>query len=228
MKNEQNSLWNSLDLRRTPNKERSYWEILTIPLIATVAVGIILLALLLHVFDYGGITRSTVKREPLEVELADEVKLAADVELGDEDGLVDAIEYFRNKTGVAPYVVIHDGDIDIDTNFEEKCTPDQMMIACNTSTGKIYYKVGGGAAKVLDGEALIIFDEYIEYYADIADSADENLEYAMRATARRIMDVTTVINGVRYQFFVGIAVAVIIELIFIIKMVVGIKQKRAG
>ena len=106
MKNEQNSLWNSLDLRRTPNKERSYWEILTIPLIATVAVGIILLALLLHVFDYGGITRSTVKREPLEVELADEVKHsgiggrvaaggAADGALVDADDFVQLLHAFH-------------------------------------------------------------------------------------------------------------------------------------
>ncbi len=223
------SLWDALSMRRRPNESKTYMELLLVPVVAVVVAGIILAALMMHILDYGGVTRSTVARNKIENTSGAECKVI------DSDGLFEeqkyllaALEEFAAVSGVYPCVYVTQNDNDTaQALYGESCGSENcFFVVYNVETDDFSAVAGQQASNVIDNEAYKIFCEYTEYYKDIADTDCEMLEYAFRATAKRIMKKTNLFNCVHSAYYVGVAVCLAIIVFFIVKAVNDIKYKR--
>ncbi len=144
------------------------------------------------------ITRSTIEREPLPLELTVPTDYYSD-ELGwitDEETLLVGMESFFNATGVQPFLYLADGINGNYTPTESEAYlfsealygslfSDQahLLLIFMEDNGKhsCWYLVGAQAQSVIDDEAMQILLDYIERYYAYSELSDE--EFFSRAFA---------------------------------------------
>ncbi len=148
-------------------------------------------------------TVSTTAREKLDsskVTLTDYYDDQAGDWIDDEDQLLDGLEYFYQKTGVQPYVIILPNGTTTSTSElasqAEELYPtlfsDEghfLLVFCDDGNGSFNcgYYVGGDAESIMDDEALQILAENLEYQYDHATDDEEVFSEAFRDTADSIM-----------------------------------------
>lgn len=222
------SLLDLLSLRRKNKESKTYIEILLVPILACIILTVILSALIVHTVTYGGITKSTVKREKLEGAVSEPTFTDDEEMVSDRDFLQRKLNEFMQKTGVTPYAYIYANNTreTAEDLYSKYCTAeDCFFVTFNANTGSINAFISGKADCVIDGEAYTIFGDYFRYYKSIVDEPEKLLGYAYKATADRIMTKTNIFNCVSVEYYIGIVVIAIMELFFIYKTVKSISDK---
>lgn len=223
------SLFDRLTLRRNSDGTKNYVEIFLIPSVTVILSAVIMLSLLLHVLNFGGITKSTQKREKLadsiaNIQIIDNAKSFKSTEY-----LKMAMDEFFSSTGVSPCIyVLSDGENkSVQDAYYENCASENcFFVMFDVKNNTVSAVSGTSAVSVMDSQAYEIFSDYVSYYVDIVESDEELLEYSLRATATRIMTKTNLLNCVPAPYYYGIIVAALIIVFFVIRMIKDIKLKN--
>lgn len=174
----------------------------------------------------SGVTKSTVKRDKLQLHLSDEAGYYTD-----ESGWIDnqtilerGLKEFYNETGILPYVYITDninGDYDPSTETIEQFAEwtytelfddegHALLVFWEHSSAYEYILwLGEDAAELMDNEACDILFDYLEYYyyEDVTD--EEFFAYAFADAGKRIMT-KTMTTGQYFSILLVVIGAVII------------------
>lgn len=192
--------------------------------------------------SYGGVTKSSIKREPLPASSSTHIDawFRDDWDwIGTGQKTKDGLRYFEKKTGVQVYVVI--------TPTMDGMTPEQyarntytevfgndeghavfLWYEPDDGTGngssqwETWLDVGSAAKSVIDDEATEIILDYFEtyYYSDYSE--DQMLNLMFTKSADRMMDVTT--NPVIYIFIIA---GLIVLIIVAFKVWSAVKKRKS-
>lgn len=223
------SLLGRFSLRKDGKGEKSYVEIFLIPSVAILLSAIIMVSLLLHVMDFGGVALSTKAREKLtasiqKIQIIDNAKAFKTTE-----NLKISMTEFYNATGVSPCVYTlseGEGTTASEAYYQNCASENCFFVMLDPKTNQVSAVSGNGAASVMDAEAYEIFSDYVLHYENIAESDEELLEYSLNATATRIMRKTNLFNCVPAPYYYGIIIAVLIILFFSTKVKNDLKIKN--
>ena len=223
------SLFDRLTLRRNSDGTKNYVEIFLIPSVVIILSAVIMLSLLLHVLNFGGITKSTQSREKLADSIAKIQIIDNTRSFKSTENLKIAMDEFFNATGVSPCVyVLSEGENKScsDAYYENCASENCFFVMFDPKNNTVSAVSGSGAVSVMDSQAYEIFSDYVSYYIDIVESDEELLEYSFRSTATRIMTKTNLFNCVPAAYYYGIIVAVLIIVFFVTRMLKDLKLKK--
>ena len=189
----------------------------------------------------GGIPKSTINREKIQG-ITWQNNCIVD-ELGWFDNVSRAskeLQYFYNKTGIQPYVVLLDYNPELTTDDAKTAYAEQwyednidnegtflfMYFAeedADNDVGYMCYVNGREISTVMDAEAIDIFWAYIDskWYSDM--STDDLFAYVFEKTADRIMEKSTTGADVMVLLVVG---GVIVAVGFIGYKTLKVKNAR--
>ena len=175
-----------------------------------------------------GVTQSTIKRTPLDGVVAedDNAGYFNENEIWGSENLTDAMHEFYLATGVMPYVYILPDNSEMTTgelqqtadsiyaeNFDDEGHFVTAFLSHDTKGYFIAYHIGEEAKKVLDDEAMTIFDDYMrKYYTDGSVPTQSVLPNVYSQTRQTIMTTQTkkttimlivvvVLIGIAYFFY---------------------------
>lgn len=207
-------------------KEQSYIVALLVPVCVFVALSVIFIALAIHVIDYGGIAKSTHKRQTLVEAVENAIIIDNEELLSDHDELSDAMNMFAQKTGITPYIYIYsENETDFELLFTDLCKADNCFLVTYGTSGKVNALISEGAKLVMDNEAYTIFCDYIDYYTNITDDYSKILEFTYRKTADRIMTKTNIFNCVSAEYYIALVLIAIMECFFAYKIINKIRKQ---
>lgn len=201
--------------------------------------------------DYGGITHSTVVRQPMPSQYLVEI----DECYYDGPGVIESaagqfslensLKHFHEKTGVQPYLYIANelyGDSSPDFDAVEKFMNDKyyelfsdeghiLVLYFEYESGEYntWYMVGNDAGDlVLDEEACEILLDYIDHYYKSSDTADyaDLFTSAFHDAADRIMGGRT--NGPNLVDIVVTVAFVAVIIVIIVSVVKNYRRTKPG
>jgi uncharacterized membrane protein len=177
-----------------------------------------------------GITKSTVRREPLRAGSVNETEYYADTLdwIGNRSQLTSGLKYFYQKTGVQPYLYITDTingsnsptteELDDFANglYDQLFTDEAHLLFVFFEHDDAYmdrYVCGTQAKTVIDTEAADILLDYVDrYYYEKNLSDEEFFSNAFSDAADRIMTVT---RSPWIPAIIAISLVILVALLFI-------------
>lgn len=199
----------------------------------------------------NNISYSTYQRVPLEKSLSNSTggwyedhNTGADRWVQRSSYVTQGLEYFFDKTGVRPYLLImtydesiafveltnSDRNAQLQAYYAERFTDEAhvLFVVCDDGNGNgyVYDWIGGLATTVMDDEAMDIFYQYMNHYWVTADTEDDLFYYAFTKSADRIM---TVGNNTGQKISTAqwiIVGAIIGTVIIVIVVVIAIKKGK--
>ena len=184
-----------------------------------------------------GITSSTISRTKLQGVVAEDDNAGFYNESGPWStvGLYDAMKDFYNATGVMPYIYIYPDNTNVtvaemqekaDSLYQELFSDEGHFVTTFLSSDEkgyfIAYHVGTEARKVMDDEALAIFNDYMKkYYTDGSLPTENVLPNVYSQTRATIMTTET-----KKTTVMVIVVVVLIGLVYFFYSRKRLKQSR--
>ena len=223
------------------NRNGSGYHNITGSILASFVVLIVFTAIMFGIvsvlFSSGSTTSevsSTINREPL-TESAAFINDCVVDELGWFDNIPDTeqrLQYFYNKTGVQPFIVLHDHDSALTTDEEKEVWARDYYDAninnentflyvyfaeqdTDNDVGYMCYVNGIETGSVMDSEAIEIFWNYIDRYWYSDMSTDDLFVTVFEKTADTIMRVSTTGADVAKTAVLIIGIIVILIVLFL-------------
>lgn len=176
---------------------------------------------------------STVQREALDKSNVNKTKYYDDTLgwIASGKKVEKSMEYFFDKTGVQPYLLIVDNingdkwpnDTKIDeylnSVYNEKFTDEQHIILLYLDNGNewlTHYLCGKNAKTVMDDEACEIMLSYFDYYATSEMDDDDYFSTSFKKSADRIMEFGKTDNRMLYAIVLFVVVTAILVVLFLI------------
>lgn len=214
----------------------------TMMIVVFIALAMCVAGAVVSVNKSRSIPYSTVQREPLDKSNVNVTKYYEDNLdwITSEAKVNKAMEYFFDKTGVQPYLLITDNilgdtwpeneDIDeyLNSVYDIKFTDEQHMILLYLDNGDSWltrYLCGKTARNVMDEEACEIMLSFFDYYATSDMDDDEYFSTSFMKSADRIMSYGKTDN--RLIYLLGGSVLLLVALIALF-LITKHKEKIAG
>lgn len=210
--------------------------------LASVIAMIVMLIIVLYVvsskYSFGGVTSSTVEREPLAKGSVVETAYYTDKLdwVNNETKLTAGMQNFYKATGVQPYLYITDNingknnptdkEIDVFTNslydtlFEDEAHVLLVFFEYDSKYTS-WYVCGKQAKTVIDSEAADILLDYVDKYYSSSMSEEEMFSTAFNSAGERIMEKT-----VLFSRYVVAGVIVIVALLIMFAWWVRAKKQK--